>query len=184
MKSVLAGLARTLPDLPRWLETRSMLLSGRCEVLGLEEASPETSFVARELEESEDRLICVMGCPSAEAIEEAVKRNRNPGMVLVTPEGTSHVYDALLGWTAVRAMLHLLGESSRLRRLTEGEWSRSERRTWPPWRAISPKGCVRSWKSPLPRAHPWPPRWLMGVRSRSATRGTRPRACGTSRSTR
>jgi GNAT superfamily N-acetyltransferase len=122
--SVLERLARSLPDIPRWLETRSMLLSNRCEVLGLQEASPKTSFVARELEECEDRLICVVGRPSTDAIEEAVKRGQNPGLVLATPEGAFHVYDALPGWSATRAMLHQMGKSSRLPQVAGGEVSR------------------------------------------------------------
>ena len=77
-----------------------MLLSDRCEVLGLEETGPGPSFVAPELEESEDRLIYVVGRPSAEDIREAARRNRNGGIVMATPEDASHILDALPGWTA------------------------------------------------------------------------------------
>lgn len=119
--SILKRLAGSLPDIPRWLETRSMLLSNRCEVLGFKEASPEVSFVARELEEREDRLICLVGRPSTDAIEEAVKRGRNPGLVLAAPEGISHIYDALPGWSATRATLHRMGKSSRLPQVAGGE---------------------------------------------------------------
>lgn len=116
---VLERLASAMPDVPRWLETRSMLLSGECEVLDLEEGG--LRFVARELEESEDQSICVVGRPSAKAIGEAVRRNRGGGMVMAAPEDASHVLDALPGWTATRATLHLLGDAPRLPRLTEGE---------------------------------------------------------------
>ena len=34
-KATLGRLARVLPDVPRWVETRLMLHSCRCEVLGL-----------------------------------------------------------------------------------------------------------------------------------------------------
>jgi hypothetical protein len=54
-----------------------MLLSGRCEVLGLAEGGPEPQFGARELEESEDRAVCVVGRPPADAIREAARRNRD-----------------------------------------------------------------------------------------------------------
>jgi len=78
-KSVLDRLFDALPDIPRWLYARTMLLSGRCEVLGLAEPGPEPQFVARELVESEDRAICVVGRPPADAIREAARRNRDGG---------------------------------------------------------------------------------------------------------
>ena len=59
-----------LPDVPRWVETRSMLLSGRCEVFRLEEGE-DLGFVVRD---AEDVLVSVVGCPGSEAIEEAVAR--------------------------------------------------------------------------------------------------------------
>jgi GNAT superfamily N-acetyltransferase len=121
MRSVLDRLALTLPDIPRWLEARSMLLSGRCEVLGLEEGGSEPQFVARELEESEESAIIVVDRPASEAIEEAVRRNPNGGIVMAAPEDASHVLGALPDWTATRVTLHLLGDAPRLPRLTEGE---------------------------------------------------------------
>jgi GNAT superfamily N-acetyltransferase len=120
-RSVLDRLAHTLPDIPRWLYVRSMLLSGRCEVLGLAEGGPEPQFVVRELEESEDRTVCVVGRPPADAIREATRRNRDGGEILTTPEGASLILSALPDWTATRATLHLLGDASRLPRIVEGE---------------------------------------------------------------
>ena len=120
-KSVLDRLAHALPDIPRWLYVRSMLLSGRCEVLGLAEGGPEPQFVARELDESEDRAVCVVGRPPADAIREAARRNRDGGELLTTSEGASHILGALPDWTATRATLHLLGDASRLPRIAGGE---------------------------------------------------------------
>jgi GNAT superfamily N-acetyltransferase len=120
-KSVLDRLAHALPDIPRWLYVRSMLLSGRCEVLGLVEGGPEPQFVARELEESEDRAVCVVGRPPADAIREAARRNRDGGEVLATQEGASHILGTLPDWTATRAPLHLLGDASRLPRFAGSE---------------------------------------------------------------
>ena len=79
MKSVLDRLALILPDISRWLEARSMLLSGRCEVLGLEEGASELRFVVREL------------------IEEAARRNPNGGIVMAAPEDACHVLGTLPG---------------------------------------------------------------------------------------
>jgi GNAT superfamily N-acetyltransferase len=114
-------LARLLPDVPRYLETRSMLLSGRCEVLGLEERGPKPSFVARELGEGKEQMVCVVGHPSSGAIREAIRRNRNEGTVMAAPEDAPHLEGALPGWTATWATLHLLGNAPRLPQLTEGE---------------------------------------------------------------
>ena len=120
-KSLLDRLAHALPDIPRWLYVRSMLLSGRCEVFGLAEGGPEPQFVALELEESEDRAVCVVGRPPADAIREAARRNRDGGELLTTPEEASHILGALPDWTAARATLHLLGDASRLPRIAGGE---------------------------------------------------------------
>ena len=98
-----------------------MLLSGRCEVLGLEEWEAQPSFVARELEEGEDQMVYIVGRPSSGAIREAARRNRNRGMVMAVPEDASHVEGAFPGWTATRATLHLLGEAPHLPTLAEGE---------------------------------------------------------------
>ena len=98
-----------------------MLLSGRCEVLGLEEGDAQPSFVARELEEGEDQMVYVVGRPSFGAIREAARRNRNGGIVMAAPEDTSHTQGALPGRTATRATLHLLGDAPHLPSLAEGE---------------------------------------------------------------
>ena len=59
-----ARLAELLPDVPRFVETRGMLLEGRCEVLGLERG-PSPSFVTRD---GEEKLVCVVGSPTRDAI--------------------------------------------------------------------------------------------------------------------
>ena len=102
---VAARLARTLPDIPRWIETRSMLLSEECEVFGPEEGSSD--FVVRD-----EELISVVGYPSWEAIRSAASRGAVD--LLAFSENRDHVSSALPGWTDVRAILHLLGDSSRL----------------------------------------------------------------------
>ncbi len=79
-KVTLNRLARALPDIPRWVETRSMLLSGRCEIFGLEgktepcfivrDSEEEPCFVVRDYEEHEERLVSVVGRPAEGAIRE------------------------------------------------------------------------------------------------------------------
>ena len=48
-RAILDRLVRALPDVPQWVETRSMLLSGRCEVFGLKEGE-DLGFVVRDAE--------------------------------------------------------------------------------------------------------------------------------------
>jgi len=98
-----------------------MLLSGRCEVLGLEEREPQPSFVARELGEGEDQMVYVVGRPSPWVIREAVGRNRKGGMVMAAQEEGPHIEGVLPGWTATGATLHLLGDAPHLPSLAEGE---------------------------------------------------------------
>lgn len=97
-----------------------MLLSGRCEVLGLEEEGRQPSFVARELGEGEDQMVYVVGRPSPETIREAARCNHDGGMVMAAQEGASHIEGALPGWKATRATLHQLGEAPNLPSLAEG----------------------------------------------------------------
>lgn len=107
-------LAWILPDIPRWVETRSMLLSGRCEVFGIEEGP---NFVVRD---TEDVLISVVGRPKREAIEEAVARKWEGDVVIAPPENRPHVAAALPGWRADPATLHLLGGAPRLPQVPTG----------------------------------------------------------------
>jgi hypothetical protein len=86
-RAILDRLVRALPDVPRWVETRSMLLSGRCEVFGLEE-DEDLGFVVRD---AEDVLISVVGRPGSDAIKEAVTREWEGDVVIAPPEYSSHV---------------------------------------------------------------------------------------------
>ncbi len=99
-------LARDLPDGPRWVETRSMLLSGRCEVFGLEEGE-DPDFIVRD---TEDVLISVVGSPGRDAVEEAVAREWEGDVSIAPPDNGPHVSAALPGWKAASATLHLLDD--------------------------------------------------------------------------
>lgn len=112
-----ARLAALLPDAPRFVETRGMLLEGRCEILGLEEGSG-LGFVARD---GEEEFVCVVGRPAREAIAEAVGRNGDGGEVIAMPENVSRVAEALPGWEAQPIAAHLFGEGERLPEALEDE---------------------------------------------------------------
>jgi GNAT superfamily N-acetyltransferase len=108
-------LARALPDVPRWVETRSMLLGGECELFGLEEDG-DPSFVVRD---AVYPLVSVVGRPEKAAIREAAAGRRDQE-VIVPPENGEHVAAALPGWEVARATLHLLRDERRLPRVPAG----------------------------------------------------------------
>ena len=98
----LAELARTLPDIPRWVETRSMLLSGRGEVYG---PGIVGEFAVLDREEG---LVSVVGRAGDEVMRAAVS-NRGVHSVIAAMEDRDHVARALSGWEPGRAVLHLPG---------------------------------------------------------------------------
>ncbi|HZY56217.1 MAG TPA: GNAT family N-acetyltransferase, partial [Rubrobacteraceae bacterium] len=112
-------LVRALPDIPRGVETRSMLLSGRCEIFGLE-GRTEPCFVVRDSEEHKEQLVSVVGRPAEGAIREAVTHNRDASIVLAPPETRFHVLAALPDWKTTRATLHLLGDAPQLPHVSAG----------------------------------------------------------------
>ena len=112
-------LAALLPDTPRFLETRAMLLEGCCELLDPKEGDDGPTFVARSLY-PEESLVSVVGHPSGGAVTEAVSRNDNSGAIIAMPENAPSVARILPGWEMQPAVLHLLGEGG-LARVPEGE---------------------------------------------------------------
>ncbi len=97
----LQNLARSLPDIPRWVETRSLLLGGRCTV-----AVSPNGFVVKALDSP---LVCCAGRPDPEAIREAVTEAGPDLRVLVPPEEAGIVARALPEWSPAAATIHVLG---------------------------------------------------------------------------
>jgi GNAT superfamily N-acetyltransferase len=96
-----SALAALLPDLPRLVETRAMLLSGACEVIG--DAGGGDYVVCS----AEAGVAAVVGHPPAEALRAVAAR----GGVLdvLCPEAVAgHVAGALRGWRAQPAVIHTL----------------------------------------------------------------------------
>jgi hypothetical protein len=99
-------MAVALPDIPRWVEPRSLLLSGECEVFG----AGEGGFVVRD---PEDVGISIVGHPSASAIREAVARGWEDDAVFSSPESRSLVSEALPEWEFGSAIFHLTDDLSK-----------------------------------------------------------------------
>lgn len=118
-KAIQARLLRDLPDTPRWVEARSILLSESFEVLGLEEGGEEPCFVVRDTA-STSIYVCVVGYPAGSVITEAVSHGQTEGEVLAVPENRSHVAAALRDWRIAETVLHTLGETSRMPEVPTG----------------------------------------------------------------
>jgi RimJ/RimL family protein N-acetyltransferase len=110
------SLAERLPDVPRWVEARDLLLFGGCEVFGLQE-TPELSFVVRD---PATELVAVIGTPTPEAIQAAVQQNVHGGTVIAPLDQKALLTRALPEWNATRAILHLLGDAPQLPEIPRG----------------------------------------------------------------
>ncbi len=106
-------MAVALPDIPRWVEPRSLLLSGECEVFGADEDGKigECGFVVRDPEEAG---ISIVGRPSARAIRESVAREWEDEAVFSPPESRGLVSEALPEWEFGSAIFHLTDDLSKL----------------------------------------------------------------------
>jgi len=101
---MLDRLASALPDLPRWVETRGMLLSGRCALVG-EPVPGASDFVVGG---TDFGLFAVVGQPDLGPLPEAVAR-RGGRAVLCASESAHRVSAAMpRGWKASRAIVHAL----------------------------------------------------------------------------
>jgi hypothetical protein len=108
------AIAHRLPDIPRWVEARSLLLSGDGEIFGLEE-SPELSLAVRD---PSTGSVVVVGRPSRAAVQDAVREIMHDGSLAAAPELAPWLAEALPGWTGTRAILHLLRDPARLPTVT------------------------------------------------------------------
>ncbi len=109
--ATLKRLAFGLPDIPRWIEARAMLLNATCEVFGASEGTPP-SLVAYS---PYTRTAVVVGQPPQEAIHEAATRlAQQDGDLLAYDDNLDLVTSSLDGWTSEPVTLHLLSDSTQL----------------------------------------------------------------------
>jgi len=113
------SLARALPDMPRWVDTRGMLLSGRATVSGGE--TVDAGFVVRALSGAL-AVIAVVGYPPYTVIAEAVGDVTDMTPLIAQRDNAAHVGRALTSrpasssgraWTPERAVLHCLTSPSK-----------------------------------------------------------------------
>src|SRR5688572_548227 len=113
------SIAKRLPDLPRWVEARALLLSEPCEIFGLKE-EPELSLVVRE---PETGTVFLIGTPEVAAVQAAVQQNvrgERTGEVIAPLEQTSWLAGVLPQWTHKRIIVHTLPDLNLLPEDTSG----------------------------------------------------------------
>jgi RimJ/RimL family protein N-acetyltransferase len=111
------ALAQRLPDIPRWIEVRDLLLSDDCEVSGLQE-TPDLSFSLRE---TGTHSIFIIGTPTASAIQAAIQSIGSGAEIIAPPENANWLAQLLPGWKRTRIILHTLSDHRSLPNASEGE---------------------------------------------------------------
>ena len=96
-----------LPDIPRWVEARAVLLSGTCSVFGT-----ERGFLVRN-DAPGGQLIVAVGEPQVPALDQATA-GRPRTEFLCAPESASLLGGMLDGWARERALLFRLEEPESL----------------------------------------------------------------------
>jgi GNAT superfamily N-acetyltransferase len=112
-------IAQRLPDLPRWVEVRDLLLSESGEITGLQE-EPELSFVLRD---PETASVFVVGAPAASTIQAAVLRAVHGTNVITPQEQAAWLAKAFPEWAFTRIIVHLLPDHQSLPPASAGEVS-------------------------------------------------------------
>ena len=108
-----------LPDEPRWVEVRSMLMSGRAEVLELTSTHPPVAVVL----DATSKQGAIVGSPPLAIIQ---RLDAQADELLVEPDRVDWVARALPNWRHEMATLYILGGNPRLpygsgRAVTAGE---------------------------------------------------------------
>ena len=103
-------IARLLPDLPRWVEVRDLLLSEECELFDVQEQG-ELSFVLRE---GTGKMVFVIGQPSIIGLQTALQNVAEGCMVVAPQEQVIWLTPALSEWTRTRIIIYTLPNLQRL----------------------------------------------------------------------
>jgi RimJ/RimL family protein N-acetyltransferase len=93
-----------VPDLPRWIDTRGMLLSGRSVV----HVPPDNADGHMIAAVPDAALASVVGRPPVNALLEVVSSLAGDVNVLSQLEDADHIASALAGWRRQRAIIHVL----------------------------------------------------------------------------
>jgi hypothetical protein len=95
------ALLRLVPDIPRWVETRGMLVMGRGHAV-VDPSGPD-SFVAVS---DVAPMISMVGRPAAEIVRGVVGARVKPPEVLADLDTLGHTLDILAGWHGATFLVH------------------------------------------------------------------------------
>jgi hypothetical protein len=98
-----AELLRLLPDTPRWVETRGMLLRRDYQIFG---DSTNTVVTHPAMQ-----VVTVLGAPSQDLVMRTLAVAVHPAQILTAPENTANVRNLFPEWQLEMALLHLLSAS-------------------------------------------------------------------------
>jgi len=98
------SIAQVLPDLPRWVEVRDLLLAGKSEIFGIQ-AQAEPALVLRE---PNGKSVFVIGQAPVAALQAAMRGLGQGDMVIAAKEQAIWLGAALPGWTRTRIIVHTL----------------------------------------------------------------------------
>lgn len=112
------NLAMSLPDIPRWVETRSLLLSGEGKIFGVDETAGTLSFIVCS---ATQKLICIVGSPNQKAVEKAVTTVGEESTIIAAPENSNYIVQVLLNWRSQLAWLHTLPDTRKLPKVPPGK---------------------------------------------------------------
>jgi len=111
VEAQLLELAATLPDRPRWVEARGLLLSGRCDVILGPAGRTDAGFL---VVEHHRPLVCAVKRPGADTIDEVLEAFPEHDEILAPIEHAEHLRALLPGWVARSATIHVHPEPGSL----------------------------------------------------------------------
>ncbi|MEX0683229.1 MAG: GNAT family N-acetyltransferase [Dehalococcoidia bacterium] len=114
-RAVAQRLLAVLPDIPRWMETRAVLMCDDCE-LDVVSEEPPVFVVGDPLMQ----MVSVVGEPPSELIRKAVARIGECN-VLAQEDNRRHVEAALSGWLSTTARLLLQADESAMQAVPPGD---------------------------------------------------------------
>lgn len=93
-----------LPDIPRWIYARWMILSGQARIYADEKAGTSSSII----QHPTNGLTCVIGKPGTELVHRALSEEGLAVRIITYVDNDRYIENLIPGWTRSPAYLHLL----------------------------------------------------------------------------